>query len=345
MGRRRNSGDGFSDGLPDGDAPVDIAAVRRDDALIDAISGHGPVETESTEEYELATLLADWRAEILSEPMPAGPDLDQVVAAVNRELGARDALAGRRARSKSQLRLIRPLVGAAALVALAVGGAGAVSYSAEPGDALWGVKQVVFSEQAQSTEARIDTTSTLEQAEQLIADGYTQEAQELLQSAEVRSTGVKDSSDRDALGEWLQRLSDEINKLVLPPIVPLPQPQVPLPPVGTGDLAQDPSMPVTPVEPAPLPSPLPTQSPSPMPTQSPVPSPTTVDPTILDAPLPPPSDPKTTTPSPVETSTPQPPSSTVPASDATPQTQLPTTTASASNSQARTSEPTETGGA
>lgn len=229
MGRGRFSGDGFDDEFPDDETSVDLAAVRRDDALIDAISGNGLVETKDNEEYELATLLADWRAEILAEPMPAGPDLDEVVAAVHRELGTRETLARApevtplRPRSKGQLRLLRPLAGAAALVAIAVGSATAVSYGAEPGDPLWGVKQVVFSEQAQSTEARIDTTSTLERAEQLIAEGNTEEARELLTSAESRSGDVRDAEERDALGDWVQRLAEELGRLV---------PQVPPPPAA-----------------------------------------------------------------------------------------------------------------
>ncbi|NMD94613.1 hypothetical protein HF877_04240 [Rhodococcus sp. BL-253-APC-6A1W] len=328
MGRRRNSGGSFSEDLPDGDATVDISAVRRDDALIDAISGNGPVETESTEEYELATLLAGWRAEILSDPVPAEPDLDQVVAAVHRELGARDALASRRARSKSQLRVIRPIAGAAALVMIALGGATAVSYSAEPGDPLWSVKQVVFSEQAQSTEARIDTTSTLERAEQLIADGKTDEAEQLLQSAEARSARVTDQGDRDALGDWLQRLSAEIDKLApAPSPLPLPPPSdtavVPAPDVG-----QIPSDTLLPVEPGPLPT-----TPGPVEPSQPVPSPSPppIDPTILDAP------PASDTPSPTPTPTPSPtqPGTTEPSSGTPGDTSPlpPTSPASASHSQ------------
>lgn len=325
MGRRRNSGGSFSEDLPDGDATVDISAVRRDDALIDAISGNGPVETESTEEYELATLLAGWRAEILSDPVPAEPDLDQVVAAVHRELGARDALASRRARSKSQLRVIRPIAGAAALVVIALGGATAVSYSAEPGDPLWSVKQVVFSEQAQSTEARIDTTSTLERAEQLIADGKADEAEQLLQSAEARSTRVTDQGDRDALGDWLQRLSAEIDKLAPAPAPsPLPLPSdtavVPAPDVG-----QIPSDTLLPVEPPPLPATPGSPEPSPQPGPSPGPSP--IDPTILD--VPPASDTPSPSPTPSPTGTTEPSSGTPGDTSPLP----PTSPASASHSQ------------
>ena len=306
MSRRRFSGDGFDEEFPDDETSVDLAAVRRDDALIDAISGNGLVETKNTEEYELATLLADWRAEILAEPMPAGPELDEVVAAVNRELGARDTLTGvpaaapPRPRSKGQLRLLRPLAGAAALVAVAVGTATAVSYSAEPGDPLWGVKQVVFSEQAQSTEARLDATSTLQRAEQLIAEGHPEEARQLLTSAESRSGDVRDSGERDALGDWMQRLADEIGKLV--PQLPPPPPAAPVTPQSP-----DPGAAVPPQSPVPG-----TEGQQPVPstganTGTTLPPTSTVDPTsVLQAPAPAPI-PDTTTPS--QTAPPPPPPS------------------------------------
>ncbi|MBS9371203.1 anti-sigma-D factor RsdA [Rhodococcus sp. B50] len=308
MGRGRFSGDGFDDEFPDDETSVDLAAVRRDNALIDAIAGNGLVETKDTEEYELATLLADWRAEILADPMPAGPDLDEVVAAVHRELGTRETLTAApevtplRPRSKGQLRLLRPLAGAAALVAVAVGTATAVSYGAEPGDPLWGVKQVVFSEQAQSTEARIDTTSTLQRAEQLIAEGNAEEARELLTSAESRSGDVRDAEERDALGDWLHRLADEIGKMI---------PQLPPPPVAAVPPAPAPGTVVPP--PATTPG---TEGQLPAPTTGAEtgttvpPTSTTVDPTILQAPQPPVSD--TTTPSQTAPPPPPPPPSSTP---------------------------------
>src|SRR6476646_4974503 len=99
MGRDEARGAGGSrNGGPFGPGPVDpidayedeglvdIAAVRHDDALIDAIAGEGPVATDNPDEYQLAMLLASWRAELTSTPLPAGPDLDTVVAAVNIEL-------------------------------------------------------------------------------------------------------------------------------------------------------------------------------------------------------------------------------------------------------------------
>lgn len=335
MGRRRDSGD-YTDGLPDDGTPVDIAAVRRDDALIDAISGDGPVETRSPEEYELATLLAGWRAEILAEPLPAGPDLDEVVAAVNRELGAREALASRHTRSKSQLRLLRPIAGAAALIAVAIGGAAAVSYSAEPGDPLWGVKSVVFSEQAESTVARIDTASTLEQAEKMISEGNTAGAQELLESAEARSSDITDSGQRNELGDWLQRLAGELNQLVLPtlPPAPVPPPVAPAVPPPPAEVPQAPGTPpatgVPPVSSTTLPASPPPPPPSPVPSPAPVDPVEPVDPTILETPPPsggspstvpaPPPNTNTGTPAPTQpadsTTVPEPPTTTVSSSSA-----------------------------
>ncbi len=64
------------------------------------------------------------------------------------------------------------------------------SYNAEPGDPLWGVKQVVFTERAASTVAKIDTTSSLEEAERLIASGDAAGAKAKLDSAGARANAV-----------------------------------------------------------------------------------------------------------------------------------------------------------
>ncbi|GAB0106745.1 hypothetical protein JMUB6875_57320 [Nocardia sp. JMUB6875] len=183
--------------------PVDIAAVRRDDALIDAISGDGPVQTGTSEEYQLAALLADWRAEIMAEPLPAGPDLDAIVAAVNQEIGARQARIG--ASKRGRLRLVRPLLGAAAAAALILGGLTAFSYNAGPGDPLWRVKEVVFSEQAQSTVvARAD--DSLEQAKEYLAQDKPEEAKKALEKAAANASDVNDSSKKDVLTDRWQQL-------------------------------------------------------------------------------------------------------------------------------------------
>ncbi|PTR31508.1 anti-sigma-D factor RsdA-like protein [Rhodococcus sp. OK519] len=211
--------------------PIDVGAVRRDDALIDAISSDGPVATDSPEEYQIAALLSNWRAEILAQPMPAEPDLDDIVARVQAELGAREALVTRTRSGRSHLRLLRPIAAAAAVVAIAMGGMTIFSYNAEPGDPLWGVKQVVFTERAASTVAKIDTTSSLEEAERLIASGDAAGAKAKLDSAGARASAVNEAGTRDELNVWRERLLTELDKSV-PPLVPL-VPAVPILPPGT----------------------------------------------------------------------------------------------------------------
>jgi len=194
--------------LPGDDAPVNVAAVRRDDALIDAIAGGGPVATDSPEQYELALLLTNWRADIVATPMPTGPLLDDVIAAID----ASDARSARSA-ARSKLRLLRPIAGAAAAIAVVMGGATIFSYNAAPGDPLWSVKSVVFSQQADSTVAQIDTASQLQEAERLIAAGDAEAAKNLLEGAADRSGGVRDADMRNELDVWRAKLAAEVEKI------------------------------------------------------------------------------------------------------------------------------------
>ncbi|CAM4458503.1 anti-sigma-D factor RsdA [Nocardia ninae] len=199
----RNSGP-YADASGD-TGPVDIAAVRRDDALIDAIASDGPVRTDSAEEYQLAAMLADWRAEIIAPPMTAAPDLDAIVAAVNQEIGARQVRVGAQG-GGGRLRLVRPLLGAAAALALVFGGMTAFSYNSEPGDPLWKVKEVVFNQAAQSTVAQRAGTD-LDEAAKLINQNPVQ-AKERLEQARVNADQVDSPQKHDELMlEWKRLVS------------------------------------------------------------------------------------------------------------------------------------------
>ncbi|WP_228804787.1 anti-sigma-D factor RsdA [Nocardia higoensis] len=224
----RNSGP-YAGGAGDA-GPVDIAAVRRDDALIDAIVSGGPVQTDSAEEFQLAALLADWRSELIEPPMPSTPDLDAVVAAVNQEIGARKVRVGAQARGK--LRLLYPITGAAAALALIIGGTTAFSYSAEPGDPLWRVKEVVFSEQAQTTVVQ-RADSELSQAEQALEQGNYSQAAALLERAQTNVGQVSDNGKKQELERaWQLLLTDlrekspelatQLEQTVQPSTVPRP---------------------------------------------------------------------------------------------------------------------------
>lgn len=204
---------------------MDVAAVRRDDALIDAIAGGGPVATDSPEQYELALLLANWRADIVATPMPDGPLLDDVIAAMD-EADAREA----RSAARGKLRLLRPIAGAAAAIAVVMGGATIFSYNAEPGDPLWSVKSVVFSQQADSTVAQIDTTSQLQEAERMLATGDAESVKNLLDNAADRVGGIRDADQRRELEVWRAKLAAQLAE-----IAPTTTAQAPAPGTTTTD--------------------------------------------------------------------------------------------------------------
>jgi hypothetical protein len=201
----------------DGAGPVDVVAVRRDDELIDAIAADGPVPTSSSDEYQLAMLLANWRAELVSPPLPSAPDLDTVVEAVNLEIGARRQwAAGRTPGGRNRLRLVRPVGVAAACLAVIGGLTTAFSYSAHPGDPLWKVKQVVFSQQANSTQAQVDVGADLDQAQAQIDQGNAAGARQHLDKAALRANDVSDEAARQQLQNRWTRLSQQVRGLVAP---------------------------------------------------------------------------------------------------------------------------------
>ncbi|WP_405167174.1 anti-sigma-D factor RsdA [Nocardia sp. NBC_01499] len=306
----RNSGP-YADASGD-TGPVDIAAVRRDDALIDAIGSDGPVRTDSAEEYQLATLLADWRAELIAPPMADAPDLDAIVAAVNQEIGARQVRIG--AQTTNRLRLVRPLLGAAAALALVFGGMTAFSYNSEPGDPLWKVKEVVFNQAAQSTVAQRAGTD-LDEAGKLINQNPVQ-AKARLEQAKANADQVDSPEKHDKLmTEWKRLVSqlrdmgygdlaDQLDQGTSGPVDPSTGISVtpkPVPPVGDTtvpttpqtkptqpsqptDKPTEPSEPTTPTNDKPTPPTVTTPPPTAEPTTTQPPAtPTTVSkPTVVE---------------------------------------------------------------
>ncbi|CCQ17248.1 putative uncharacterized protein [Rhodococcus sp. AW25M09] len=280
--------DPYADIGADG-GPVDLSAVRRDDAFIDAISGDGPIATDDADEYQLALLLASWRADVMSPAMPAGPSLEVVVASVEREKLAADMARSSSAGNGGRMRLLRPIAGAAAAIAVVMGGLLVISYNSTPDDPLWSVKSVVFSDQADSTVAQIDTTSKLREAENLLSSGNADAARSVLDGASDRSSGVLDDGERAELDQWLARLQQELQALTVPAPVPPaePVPSVPDPVTGP-DVSVPPATVVTtvpdtsavPVSPSPV-----TSTPeSPSATTTPSRTTTAATPTVLVGP-------------------------------------------------------------
>ncbi len=180
---------------------VDLEAVRRDDEFLNALSVGGSVPPADRAEAELGSLLYSWRAETL-----AAPATPLALADVETAIAAQAAQTGGVAKRRSRMRHLRVASGAAAIAAVAAAGLLVLSGNSQPGDPLWNVKKVVFSEAAEQTEATVDAQTNLEQAEEALARGDVNEAKELVNSAEIRLRPVSDPEMRVRLDEWIRRL-------------------------------------------------------------------------------------------------------------------------------------------
>lgn len=217
-GHRADAGDDPVDG------PVDLAAVRSDDALIDAV--HGRHADALGAEDDLAEVLSAWRAEVDAVPMPELVTLDEAVAAV--EAGAREqehavtAPPARPARSNGVRALRRlPFAVAAAASVVAVIGFSVAVHGAMPGQALWGVSKVVFTDRAASVEKAQSAQTSIDRAHAALEHNDYASARSLLDAAGQQIDGVR-PQDRDDLLAEQRRLQSS-----LAPAVP-PSPTTPL---------------------------------------------------------------------------------------------------------------------
>lgn len=183
--------------------PLDMNAVVADDEFIEALVRGMPVNTHNDAEYQLAALLAGWRHEALSEPAPEFPSVDDVERAI---------IASQPRPARKAIRHLRLASGAAAVVVVAVAGLTVLSQGASPGDPLWGVKQVVFAEQASQTQAATDAQQNLERAEAAMARGETEQAQALVDKAAQNLAPVRDQATRKQMDDWINRLRASVPK-------------------------------------------------------------------------------------------------------------------------------------
>jgi hypothetical protein len=182
VGGHRASGGSEGD-LVDG--PVDLAAVRADDALIDALAGGagsagdpGSYGFGDADDDRLASILAAWRADIEADPMPELVTLDEAAEAVTAGHESRDRL-----RSRGRRRM--PFAIAAVAAAVACAGLTVAVHGAMPGDTLWGVSKVFFSERAQSVERVEEVRNRIEAANGALARGDTQAARNELAQVNI----------------------------------------------------------------------------------------------------------------------------------------------------------------
>ena len=273
---------GFIDRVTDDGAPVDVAAVRRDDDLIEALAAGGAVTTADQSEFALASLLADWRDEIVTTPVPAGPTVDELLAATEparRTRGFRPARpstpppapavgapSGDGAGDVTPIgdapsrrgRRFGLVAGAAAAAVAILGGGTVLVNSASPGDgALWSVKEVVFSDAASQTIATSEAKAQLESANNAIESSNQAEAQAALVSARQQAAKVKNEKDRAALEERIRaaeaRAGLPVGSTDLPTSTRPTTPSASVPPTSTTEptvtIPKEPTRPTYPTRP------------------------------------------------------------------------------------------------
>ncbi|UVF77332.1 anti-sigma-D factor RsdA [Gordonia mangrovi] len=178
--------------------PIDMTSVHIDDQFIESLAQDRPVPTRDQAEYELAELLSGWRHEVIAEPPPELPTVDEVESAI--------AASERAERGRGVIRHLRIASGVAAVVVIACAGLTVLAEGSSPGDPLWGVKKVVFAEAASETQAAMDIQSDLEKAEAAMAAGDADQAAALITKAEKQMGPVRDDDTRNRMNEWMQRL-------------------------------------------------------------------------------------------------------------------------------------------
>jgi Anti-sigma-D factor RsdA to sigma factor binding region len=187
--------------------PVDLGAVRADDALLDALGGGNPELNSALAGHELSALLLSWRRDVDNEPFG---DL------VDTDTAAETVLAARRA-ARRRPRLLVPLATAAAVLAIAFTGVSLAARDARPGDALWGLTQMLYTDHAHSVEAAVAVESDLNAARSALNQGRIGDARTALANAQNSLPLVSNEDGRSQLSKTHESLVNELNTSKISP--------------------------------------------------------------------------------------------------------------------------------
>lgn len=203
--------------------------LELDDTFLDALSrgdagavGAGACGTDAALAALLATSVRD------AEPIPAPPalpagwgaesdqgdgpeDAESVVTPLRASRGDRSAGGGAPRRGiPLPGRMTTALLGAAAASVVIIGGLSAVT-SAQPGGALWPLRQQLLGQES----VTVELAATLERADAAAGDGDAEEARRLLAYAEQLLAEV-DERDRERMNAQFRETSERIRYVVVP---------------------------------------------------------------------------------------------------------------------------------
>ena len=199
-----------------GDNEPSLDEIRRSDSFVNALAGGGPVASDDPADAALAALLGGWRDEMRWPPATGLISEPQAIAALDAGLAEKPGGLRRDKRAEKQIASVTPMrnrrglsvVGAAAAAVLCIGGFGAVVAGAGPGDALYGLRSMLFGapKEVRDDAVALAARSELNQVQELIAQGDWQQAQEKLVAVSTQVASIGDEQQK-------QDLFDEFNDL------------------------------------------------------------------------------------------------------------------------------------
>lgn len=205
---------GQDDRAPHEPVADDLSAVQADDRLLDALGSATPGVAGSLGDDDLNALLLAWRNEVETEPFGELVDTDTAIATIQ----------AARPQPVSRHRFLIPLASAAAVLAIAFTGVSLVARDAQPGDALWGLTRVLYSEHAKSIEAAAIISGDLDAARLALREGKVNEAREKLNKIGASLESVSTADGKQQLEEKHKELEKELdtNTSTAPPTSTLP---------------------------------------------------------------------------------------------------------------------------
>ena len=251
-------------GEPDG--PLDVSALRADDELLTALCSFDHSLADTDQDPELKSLLLSWRLDVDAEPIAELVDTETAMRAIERSV--RD--------QRHRPRYLVPLASAAAVLVIMFAGMSLAARGAQPGDALGGLSEVLYTDHARSVEAAATVRADLTHASQALEQGHLGEARTMLQAAQASLPAVDNADGKADLQTQQQSLLNQLNATTsntappnpttngassAPVIAPAPtttQPSVPPPTLTT---TQPPPPPTTTTAPPPTTTP-PTTAPT-----------------------------------------------------------------------------------
>ena len=195
-------------------AEPSLDAIRRSDGFIDALASGRPVAPQDAVDADLAALLGGWRDESRFPPSTGLISEADAIAALNAGRAQSPVSSSREKWTATPTRSRRGLsvVGAAAAAVMAIGGFGAVVAGAGPGDALYGLRSMLFGapKEVRDDQVALAARTEMNQVQDLIARGDWAQAQDRLVAVSTQVATIEDGQQKQELLTQFNDLSAKV---------------------------------------------------------------------------------------------------------------------------------------